>query len=59
MQRALLPNERLIDIAGKTPEMVFDEAISLIDTYQSTYQPLPENAFDSWVQIKRKRIAET
>ncbi|HPI99296.1 MAG TPA: hypothetical protein PK268_07830 [Enterococcus sp.] len=63
MQRALLPNERLIDIAGKTPEMVFDEAVSLIDTYQSqreyTYQPLPENAFDSWVQIKRKRMAET
>ena len=63
MQRALLTNERLIDIAGKTPEMVFDEAISLIDTYQSqreyTYQPLPENAFDSWVQIKRKRMAET
>lgn len=35
MQRALLPNERLIDIAGKTPDMVFDEAVSLIDTYKS------------------------
>lgn len=35
MQRDLLPNERLIDIAGKTPEIVFLEAISLIDTYQS------------------------
>jgi hypothetical protein len=63
MQRALLPNERLIDIAGKTPDMVFDEAVSLIDTYESqkdyTYQQLPENDFDSWVQIKRKRIEES
>lgn len=42
MQRDLLPNERLIDIAGKTPEIVFLEAISLIDTYQSQkdYPPI-------------------
>jgi hypothetical protein len=43
--------------------MVFDEAVSLIDTYESqkdyTYQQLPENDFDSWVQIKRKRIEES
>lgn len=56
--RPLLKNEFLIDIAGKTPDIVFEEATTIIDTaniqLEYDYQPPPKNAFDSWVQINRR-----
>lgn len=54
MNRKLLPNEVLIDIAGKTKEDVVNEAINLIDTYISkldyNYIEPDKNQFYSWVQ---------
>lgn len=63
MHRECLPNEVVIDVAGKSVEQVFEDAVSVIDTYQSqknySYHPLPEKAFDSWVQIKRRQMDHT
>ena len=54
MNRQLLPNEVLIDVAGKTKEEVLNEAIERIDPYKSLLDydyELPEKElFYSWVQ---------
>lgn len=54
MNRQLLPNEVLIDVAGKTKEEVLNEAIETIDSYKSLLDydyELPEKElFYSWVQ---------
>lgn len=54
MNRELLPNEVLIDVAGKTKEEVLNEAISIIDNYESKlnyeYEEPGKELFYSWVQ---------
>lgn len=54
MNRELLPNEVLIDVAGKTKEEVLNEAINIIDNYESKlnyeYEKPSKELFYSWVQ---------
>lgn len=54
MNRALLPNEVLIDIAGKTPDEICAMAIDIIDNYTSkkdyNYEEPSKEAFYSWVK---------
>ena len=54
MNRQLLPNEVLIDVAGKTKEEVLSEAIEKIDSYKSLsdydYELPEKELFYSWVQ---------
>lgn len=54
MSRDLLPNEVVLDVAGKTKEKVLLEAISLIDNYKSMknydYEMPNKEQFYSWVQ---------
>ncbi len=54
MNRELLPNEVLIDVAGKTKEEVLNEAISIIDNYENKlnyeYEKPSKELFYSWVQ---------
>lgn len=54
MNRQLLPNEVLIDVAGKTKEEVLKEAIKKIDSYKSLsdydYELPEKELFYSWVQ---------
>ena len=56
MGRRLLPNEVLIDVAGKTKKDVLSEAIRVIDTFQPLkdydYELEDEHNFLSWVQSK-------
>ena len=56
MARRLLPNEVLIDIAGKTKEEVLSEAIKIIDKFKPLkdyeYEPEDEHNFLSWVQSR-------
>lgn len=56
MDRALLPNEVLIDIAGKTKEQVLAEAIRLIDGHDPLldydYQLDDAQKYQSWVQSR-------
>lgn len=51
--RPLLVNEFEIDVAGKPPEQVLQEAIVLIDTAETkteyTYEKPPKEQFYSWV----------
>lgn len=59
MGRALLPNEVMIDVAGKMREEVLEEAKGVIDAYQ----PLPDYEYEldderkylSWVQSRNLR----
>lgn len=57
MSRELLPNEVLIDVAGKSKEEVLQEAISIIDNFQFlkeyTYELPDEKLFLSWVQSRQ------
>ena len=57
--RPLLPNEVLIDVAGKTKEEVFREAVSKIDTFEPDldydYELPDEQLFLSWVQSRNLR----
>ena len=52
-QRPLLVNEFEIDVAGKTPEQVLEEAIALIDTAETRieygYEKPSKEQFYSWV----------
>ena len=52
--RPLMPNEVVIDVAGKSKEQVLKEAIGLIDNtnilLDYEYQPLDKKYFRSWVQ---------
>ena len=51
--RPLLVNEFKIDVAGKSPEEVLNEAIALIDTTETkqdyAYEKPPKELFYSWV----------
>lgn len=52
-KRPLTVNEYVIDVAGKTPEEVREEAVKLIDTAKTyreyAYEKLPREMFYSWV----------
>ncbi len=54
MSRDLLPNEVILDVAGKTKEEVLMEAIKLIDNYESLlnyeYKLADKKLFYSWVK---------
>lgn len=54
--RALLPNEVMLDIAGKTKEEVFAQAVGIIDRFtplrEYDYVPGDEKAYLSWVQSR-------
>ena len=56
-KRSLLPNEVVIDVAGKTKEDVLAEAISVIDGFQPLreydYEPGDRHDFLSWVQSRK------
>lgn len=56
MERPLLPNEVLLDVAGKSKEKVLAEAIRIIDTFSPTldytYELLDAQYFLSWVQSR-------
>ncbi len=55
-RRALLPNETLIDVAGKTPEQVLAEAETILDAFAPqidfTYALDDEKHYLSWVQSR-------
>ena len=57
--RPLLPNEVCIDIAGKTKEEVFAEAVRIIDGFAPdldyTYELPDEQLFLSWVHSRNLR----
>lgn len=59
MNRKLLPNEVLIDVAGKSKEEVLKEAIELIDSYKPLldyeYEEPNRELFYSWVQSEGLR----
>ena len=52
-KRPLMVNEYVIDVAGKTPEEVCEEAVKLIDTAKTyreyEYEKQPREMFYSWV----------
>ena len=54
MNRELLPNEVLLDVANKSKEEVLNEAIKIIDNYESDieydYTEPSKELFYSWVQ---------
>ena len=51
--RPRMVNEYVIDVAGKTPEQVFSEAVGLLDTVEALreyeYEKQPREMFYSWV----------
>lgn len=57
MNRELLPNEVMIDIAGKSKEEVLREVIDIIDNFiplrEYTYELPDEKMFLSWVQSRQ------
>lgn len=57
MERELLPNEVMIDIAGKTKEEVLAEAICVINGFRPmkeyNYEPDDERHYLSWVQSRK------
>lgn len=57
--RTLLPNEVCIDVAGKTKEEVFAEAVRIIDSFAPdldyTYELPDEQLFLSWVHSRNLR----
>lgn len=57
MNRKLLPNEVMIDVAGKTKEEVLKEAINIIDNFEPLtvydYELDDEYNFLSWVQSRQ------
>ena len=59
-RRPLLPNEVRLDVAGKTPEAVLNEAIQIIDSFAPalayTYELPGEDAYLSWVQSRQKTL---
>lgn len=52
-ERDLMPNEAVIDVAGKSREEVFAEALRIIDGFEPLkeydYEPPDESSFCSWV----------
>ena len=59
MNRKLLPNEVMIDVAGKTKTEVLNEAIKIIDDFEPLkeydYELEDEQNFLSWVQSRNLR----
>ena len=59
MGRRLLPNEVMIDVAGKTKEDVLVETIGIIDSFQPMkeydYEPDDEHNYLSWVKSRGLR----
>ena len=57
MERKLMPNEVMIDIAGKTKEEVLAEALRVIDGFhpmkEYNYEPDDEHHYLSWVQSRQ------
>ena len=57
MNRELLPNEVMIDVAGKTSEEVLAEAVGIIDGFHPLtkydYEPGDERHYLSWVRSRR------
>ncbi len=57
MKRKLLPNEVIIDVAGKTKEAVLAEAVLTIDGFhpmkEYDYEPDDEHHYLSWVQSRQ------
>ena len=57
MNRKLLPNEVQIDVAGKTKEEVFNEAIKIINGFDTktnyVYELDDEHNYLSWVQSRK------
>lgn len=57
MSRELLPNEVMIDVAGKSKQEVLKEAMNIIDNFQPlkeyTYVLPDEKLFLSWVQSRK------
>lgn len=55
--RKLLPNEVMIDVAGKTKEAVLSEAIQTIDSFvpmkEYPYEPDSEQHYLSWVKSRQ------
>ena len=58
MERKLMPNEVMIDIAGKTKEEVLAEALRVIDGFhpmkEYNYEPDDEHHYLSWVQSRQR-----
>ena len=56
-RRPLLPNEVKLDVAGKTPETIFNEAKQIIDSFEPMldyeYELPPETDYLSWVQSRQ------
>lgn len=54
--RALLPNEKVLDVAGKSPEQVLEEAAAIMETFvpetDFTYMLDDEKHYLSWVQSR-------
>lgn len=54
MNRGLLPNEVVLDVAGKTKDEVLSEAINIIDNYKCIidydYEMPSKDLFYSWVE---------
>ncbi len=59
-QRPLLPNEVRLDVAGKTKEEVFAEAVRIIDGFEPLlaydYALPPEGDYLSWVLSRQKGL---
>ena len=57
MKRNLLPNEVMIDVAGKTKEEVLAETIRIIEGFHPVkeydYEPDDEHQYLSWVQSRQ------
>ena len=57
--RPLLPNEVMLDVAGKTREQIFAEAVEIIDRFEPdlhyTYEMPDEQLFLSWVHSRNLR----
>ncbi len=58
LERPLLPNERKLDISGKTPEQVLDEAAALAEAFepQLDYNYLPDDAKNYMTWVKSKAV---
>ena len=59
MERPLLPNEVMIDVAGKSPEEVFGTAVEIIDRFEPAteyaYRPGDGHGYLSWVRSRGLR----
>lgn len=58
--KPIFPNQITVDIAGKTPEEVYDEAVVKIDNTKSlldyTYEMPDKRCFSTWVQADQDEL---